>query len=77
MAKKEIKFMLTAFRDGFQSVYGARVLSKDFMPAVEAFVKAGVTYFESGGGATFQSAFFYNNENAFDVMDTFRKTVGR
>ncbi|MEI0525619.1 biotin/lipoyl-containing protein [Brachyspira murdochii] len=76
MAKKEVKFMLTAFRDGFQSVYGARVLSKDFMPAVEAFVKAGVTYFESGGGATFQSAFFYNQENAFDVMDTFRKTVG-
>lgn len=68
--------MITAFRDGFQSVYGARVLSKDFMPAVEAFVNAGVNYFESGGGATFQSAFFYNNENAFDVMDSFRKTVG-
>ena len=76
MSKKEIKFMITAFRDGFQSVYGARVLSKDFMPAVEAFVNAGVKYFESGGGATFQSAFFYNNENAFDVMDSFRKTVG-
>lgn len=76
MSKKEIKFMITAFRDGFQSVYGARVLSKDFMPAVEAFVNAGVKYFESGGGATFQSAFFYNKENAFDVMDSFRKTVG-
>lgn len=76
MSKKEIKFMITAFRDGFQSVYGARVLSKDFMPAVESFVNAGVKYFESGGGATFQSAFFYNNENAFDVMDSFRKTVG-
>lgn len=76
MSKKEIKFMITAFRDGFQSVYGARVLSKDFMPAVEAFVNAGVKYFESGGGATFQSAFFYNNENAFDIMDSFRKTVG-
>ena len=38
MAKKEIKFYVTAFRDGFQSVYGARVLSKDFMPAVEAFL---------------------------------------
>ena len=76
MSKKEIKFMITAFRDGFQSVYGARVLSKDFMLAVEAFVNAGVKYFESGGGATFQSAFFYNNENAFDVMDSFRKTVG-
>lgn len=77
MAKKQIKFMITAFRDGFQSVYGARVLSKDFMPAVEACVHAGMDYFESGGGATFQSAFFYNNENGFDVMDKFRKTVGK
>ena len=34
MAKKQIKIMCTAFRDGFQSVYGARVFSKDFMPAV-------------------------------------------
>lgn len=76
MAKKKIKFMLTAFRDGFQSVFGARVLSKDFLPAVEACKNAGIRYFESGGGATFQSAFFYNQENAFDVMDSFRKTVG-
>ena len=35
MAKKNVKFMLTAFRDGFQSVIGARVLSKDFLPCVE------------------------------------------
>jgi pyruvate carboxylase subunit B len=73
---KKIKFMLSAFRDGFQSVYGARVLSKDFMPAVEAAREAGITHFEAGGGATFQSAFFYNNENAFDVMDNFRKAAG-
>ncbi len=73
---KKIKFMVTAFRDGFQSVYGARVLSKDFLPAVEAAREAGITHFESGGGATFQSAFFYNNENAFDVMDAFRKAAG-
>lgn len=77
MPKKRINFMLTAFRDGFQSVYGARVLSKDFMPAVEAVKNAGVTYFESGGGATFQSAFFYNNENAFNVMDEFRRVAGK
>lgn len=76
MAKKRINFMLTAFRDGFQSVYGARVLSKDFMPAVEAARHAGIKYFEAGGGATFQSAFFYNNENAFDVMDKFREVAG-
>ena len=38
MAKKRVEFMITAFRDGFQSVYGARVLTEDFLPAVEAAV---------------------------------------
>ncbi len=68
--------MLTAFRDGFQSVYGARVLTKDFMPAVEAARHAGINHMEFGGGARFQALFFYCNENAFDMMDTFRKTAG-
>jgi pyruvate carboxylase subunit B len=76
MAKKRIKFMCTAFRDGFQSVYGSRVLSKDFLPVIEAARDAGISYFESGGGASFQSQFFYCNENAFDVMDAFRKAAG-
>lgn len=76
MAKKRIKFMITAFRDGFQSVYGARVLSKDYIPALEACVHAGINYFEAGGGATFQSAYFYNNEDAFAVMDQFRRIAG-
>ncbi len=73
---KKINFMLTAFRDGFQSVYGARVLTKDFMPAVEAAKNAGINHMEFGGGARFQALFFYCNENAFDMMDTFRKTAG-
>jgi len=74
--KKQIKFMLTAFRDGFQSVYGARVFSKDFLPVVEEAAAAGIEHFEAGGGAMFQSAFFYSNENGFDVMDAFRKAAG-
>ncbi|MBO7332856.1 MAG: biotin/lipoyl-binding protein [Alphaproteobacteria bacterium] len=75
MAKK-IELLCTAFRDGFQSVYGSRVLPKDYMPVVKMAKDAGIRRFESGGGAAFQSAFFYLNENAFDVMDLFRKTVG-
>ena len=75
MAKK-IKFMNTAFRDGFQSVYGARVFTDDFMPAVEASAAAGIDYFEAGGGARFQSLYFYSNECAFDMMDRFRKAAG-
>ena len=70
---KKIKFMCTAFRDGFQSVYGARVLSKDFMPAVKVAYDAGIRWFEAGGGARFQSCYFYCREDAFDVMDAFRK----
>ena len=76
MAKKLIEFMDTSFRDGFQSVFGARVATKDFLPPLEAAIEAGTSYFEAGGGARFQSLFFYCNESAFDMMDTFRKTVG-
>lgn len=76
MKNKLIRVMDTSFRDGFQSVYGARVLTKDFLPAVEAATRAGIRYFESGGGARFQSLFFYCNENAFDMMDAFRRAAG-
>lgn len=73
---KKINFMLTAFRDGFQSVFGARVFSRDFLPLVEEAAAAGIEHFEAGGGAIFQAAYFYCNEDAFQVMDNFRKAAG-
>ncbi len=76
MAKKFIDIMDTSFRDGFQSVYGGRVLMNDFFPAVEAAKTAGITHFEFGGGARFQSLYFYLREDAFEMMDKFRKIVG-
>jgi pyruvate carboxylase subunit B len=76
MSKKYIDVMDTTFRDGFQSVFGGRVLMDDFFPAVEAAKEAGITHFEFGGGARFQSLFFYLQENAFDMMDRFRQIVG-
>ena len=75
MGKKVIDFMCTAFRDGFQSCYGARVLNKDFLPAMEACKEAGIKWFEHGGGAIFQSKVFYCNENPFTAMDEIR-TMG-
>ncbi|EAL8354635.1 biotin attachment protein [Campylobacter coli] len=77
MAKKFIDVMDTSFRDGFQSVYGARVLMQDFFLAVEAAKEAGITHFEFGGGARFQSLYFYLNEDAFEMMDKFRSIVGK
>ena len=76
MGKKVIDFMCTAFRDGFQSCYGARVLNKDFLPAMEACKEAGIKWFEHGGGAIFQSKVFYCNENPFTAMDEIRTIMG-
>ena len=76
MAKRFIDVMDTTFRDGFQSVYGARVLMNDFLPALEAAKEAGIEHFEFGGGARFQSLYFYLNEDAFAMMDKFRSIVG-
>ncbi|MFW5828257.1 MAG: biotin/lipoyl-containing protein [Alkalispirochaeta sp.] len=73
---KKINVMVTAFRDGFQSVFGARVLTKDFLPALEAAKEAGLNHFEVGGGARFQSLYFYCNEDAFDMMDACREVAG-
>jgi len=76
MAKKLIKVMDTSFRDGFQSIYGAKVLVDDFLPALEAAVDAGIKHFETAGGARFQAPIFFCNENAFETMDKIRATVG-
>lgn len=68
--------MDTSFRDGFQSFFGARVLTKDIIPAIEAAVHAGIDHFEAGGGARFQSLPLYCNESPFDMMDAFRRAAG-
>ncbi len=73
---KKIKFMDCSFRDGFQSCLGARVKTDDFLPALEAAVKAGIDYIEIGGGARFQSLYFYCQEDAFEMMDRCREAVG-
>lgn len=68
--------MDTSFRDGFQSIYGAKVLVDDFIPALKAAVDAGIRHFETAGGARFQAPIFFCNENAFETMDKIREAVG-
>ncbi|MBR0457875.1 MAG: hypothetical protein IJJ26_01435 [Victivallales bacterium] len=73
---KKIRFMDTSFRDGFQSVIGARVIVDDFLPALKAAVEAGIMHLEVGGGARFQSPYFYCGEDGFECMDKIRAAVG-
>ena len=73
---KKIEFMDCSFRDGFQSCLGARVKTEDFLPALAAAKDAGISHIEIGGGARFQSLYFYCQEDAFEMMDLWRATVG-
>ena len=73
---KLIKVMDTSFRDGFQSIFGAKVLVDDFIPALQSAVGAGLKHFETAGGARFQAPIFFCNENAFETMDKIRAAVG-
>jgi len=76
MSKKLIKVMDTSFRDGFQSIFGAKVLVDDFIPALQSAVGAGLNHFETAGGARFQAPIFFCNENGFETMDKIREAVG-
>jgi pyruvate carboxylase subunit B len=73
---KQVRVMLTAFRDGLQSVFGGKVRTEDVIPALEASVAAGIRHFEFGGGARYQAPFFYAGEDPFASMDRMREVVG-
>lgn len=73
---KRVRVMLTAFRDGLQSVFGGKVRTADVLPALEAAVAAGARHLEFGGGARYQAPFFYVGENPFDAMDRMRDAAG-
>lgn len=75
-APKKIRVQFTPFRDGLQSSFGGKVRLKDFVPALEASVKAGIQHFEFGGGARYQAPLFYLNEDPFETMQKIRDIVG-
>ena len=73
---KKIHVMLTAFRDGLQSVFGGKVRVNDVLPAMQAAAGMGIRHFEFGGGARYQAPYFYAGEDPFTCMDKMREVVG-
>jgi len=73
---KEIRVMLTPFRDGLQSSFGGKVRLNDFLPAMKAAAEMGIKHLEFGGGARYQAPFFYLGEDPFETMQKMRDTVG-
>jgi len=74
--QKKIRVMLTAFRDGLQSVFGGNVRVNDVLPAMQAAAAMGIRHFEFGGGARYQAPYFYAGEDPFVCMDKMREAVG-
>jgi pyruvate carboxylase subunit B len=73
---KRVEVMLTAFRDGLQSVFGGKVRTDDVLPALQVAVDAGIRHFEFGGGARYQAPYFYVGEDPFEAMDKMRAVAG-
>jgi pyruvate carboxylase subunit B len=73
---KKIRVMFTPFRDGLQSILGAKVRLNDFLPAMKASVEIGIRHFEFGGGARYQAPYFYLGEDPLDDMRKMREAVG-
>lgn len=73
---KKIRIMFTPFRDGLQSIFGAKVRLSDFLPAMKAAVEIGIRHFEFGGGARYQAPYFYLGENPLETMRKMREAVG-
>ena len=73
---KEIRVMITPFRDGLQSSFGGKVRLNDYLPAMKAAAEIGIKHMEFGGGARYQAPCFYLGENPFETMQTMRDTVG-
>jgi pyruvate carboxylase subunit B len=74
--KKTVSVMLTAFRDGLQSVFGGKTRVADVLPAMKLAAESGIRHFEFGGGARYQAPFFYVGEDPFVCMDQMRDAVG-
>ena len=74
--RKEIKVMITPFRDGLQSAFGGKVRLHDFLPAMKAAAEIGIRHMEFGGGARYQAPCFYLGEDPFETMKAMREGVG-
>ncbi len=69
----KVKIVDLTFRDGHQSLAATRMRTRDMIPIIELFDSAGIYSFEMWGGATFDVAHRFLNENPWERIREFRK----
>jgi pyruvate carboxylase subunit B len=62
-------------RDGHQSLLATRMRTRDILPIVEKFDESGISTLEVWGGATFDSAHRFLNENPWERLREIKKRV--
>lgn len=71
----EIKFVDTTLRDAHQSLIATRLTTEEMLPILEALDQAGYHALEVWGGATFDVALRFLNEDPWERLRTIRKHV--
>ena len=70
---KHIKIFDTTLRDGHQSLMATRLTTAEMLPIVEKMDKVGLYSMEVWGGATFDSAIRFLNEDPWERLREIRK----
>ena len=70
-----LKFNSVDFRDGQQSLFATRFTTEDMVPVLPMMDEIGFDSMEMWGGATFDVAIRYLNEDPWDRIRTFKKYV--
>ena len=68
-----VKITETSLRDGHQSLMATRLTTAEILPIVEKMDRAGYYYLEVWGGATFDSAIRFLNEDPWERLREIRK----
>ena len=77
MEAKKIKIMETVLRDGHQSILATRMRTRHMVPALEALDAVGFESLECWGGATFDSAIRFLDEDPWERLRTLKAHVKR
>ena len=71
----KVKIVDLTLRDGHQSLLATRMRTRDMLPIVEKFDESGISVLEVWGGATFDSAHRFLNEDPWERLREIRKRV--
>ena len=75
MTLSRVKITETSLRDGHQSLMATRLTTAEILPIVEKMDRAGYYSLEVWGGATFDSAIRFLNEDPWERLREIRNSA--